>query len=142
MLIKAEQKFARTSPRKLRHVADSVRGVGSPQQVLDYLAQTPQRAGVVLAKVVKQALGNAKNNFGLNEEGLKIKEMVIGEGPTYKRGQPVSRGRFHPIMKRTSHIRIILESEDKPKSDVKQTKKEGAAVRRPASVAGRKTVGK
>lgn len=110
MIIKAQQKFVRTSPRKLRLVADSVRKISAPSQVVAYLEMVPQKAGKVLGKVVKTAIANATNNLKLNPNTLSLKEVTINEGPTYKRGQPVSRGRFHAIQKKTSHITVILES--------------------------------
>lgn len=112
MLIKAEQKYVRTSPRKLRLVLDSVRMLKNPQKMILYLEQVPKRASLPLVKVLKQAIANSKNNFGQAEENLRLKEITINAGPVYKRGQPVSRGRFHPIIKRTSHIRVILETKD------------------------------
>lgn len=119
MLIKAEQKYVRTSPRKLRLVADVVRGIKTPQQTLVYLEHLNRRAAKVISKVVKQALANATNNLNLKADSLRIKELQISGGPTLKRGQPVSRGRFHPILKRTSHITVILESEDVKKGKTK-----------------------
>lgn len=113
MLIKAEQKYVRTSPRKLRLVLDSVRGLKNPQKMISYLEQTPKNASLPLIKVLKQAIANGKNNFGQDETSLRLKEITINAGPVYKRGQPVSRGRFHQILKRTSHIRVILETEEK-----------------------------
>lgn len=109
MLIKAEQKYIRTSPIKLREVANTVRGLKSPTKMLEYLKFIPKRAAEPLAKTIKQAIANAKNNAGLDVNTLKVKELVISQGPVYKRGQPVSKGRFHPIVKKTSHIRVILE---------------------------------
>lgn len=113
MLIKAQQKFARTSPRKLRLVADSLRAVRSPQQALVYLEHMKKRAAGPLSKVVKQAVANATGNLKLPTEGLVIKEIQIGGGPIYKRGRPRSRGLSHPIAKRTSHITVVLESQGK-----------------------------
>lgn len=110
MLIKAEQKFQRMSPRKLRAVAASIRGLKSPAAAIAQLEHVGKRAAGPLIKTIKQAQANAKNNLGVAEEGLKIQKLEIGEGPIYKRGRPVSRGRLHPIKKRTSHIKVILEA--------------------------------
>lgn len=110
MLIKAEQKYLRESPRKLRKVADLVRKM-RPVQAVEYLAHIRKRATLPLQKVLKQALANAKNNAQIPEGELVIRELVIGQGPTYKRFRPVSRGRAHAIKKRTSHVRVILEKE-------------------------------
>lgn len=112
MIIKAEQKYVRTSPRKLRLVVDSVRMLQDPQKMILYLEQMSKRANLPLIKVLKQAIANSKNNFGQDEASIRIKEITVNAGPVYKRGQPVSRGRFHPIIKRTSHIRVILEAKE------------------------------
>jgi large subunit ribosomal protein L22 len=109
MLIKAEQKFVRTSPTKLRFVAQTIKGNKNPEKALFYLESMNKLAAVPLAKTLKQAVANAKNNHGLNPDTLVIRELSIGEGPVYKRGIPVSRGRFHPIVKKTAHIRVIVE---------------------------------
>jgi len=113
MLIKAQQKFVRTSPRKLRLVAGLVRKIDSPEHAVNVLELTPQKAALVLRKVIKTAIANATNNLKLDPSSLHLKNLQIGEGPTYKRGQPVSRGRFHAIQKKTSHITVILESQEK-----------------------------
>lgn len=108
MLIKAEQKYLRMSPRKLQAVASLVRGM-APFRALAFLEHIQKRAALPIKKVVKQALANARNNNKIPEDELVIRELVIGQGPTYKRFRPVSRGRAHSIKKRTSHIRVVLE---------------------------------
>lgn len=133
MLIKAEQKYVRTSPRKLRLVANAIRGVKSPVDAVVYLENIGKRTGEPLAKTLKQAMANAKNNSGLPVDSLTIKELQISGGPIYKRWRIASRRGAHANFKRTSHIRIILESietrkevekvEEKPAKKVK-TKKE------------------
>lgn len=142
LLIKAEQKFVRMSPIKIRFVAEPLRKIKSPMQVLTLLEYTQKKAAMPLAKVIKQAMANAKNSFGIAPEDLVIKELMINEGPVFKRGQPVSRGQFHPILKKTSHIRVVLESADKPKQAVKkveakneETKVEEAKVVKPKKTA-------
>lgn len=118
MEIKAGSRFVRMSPRKLRLLADMVR-TKSLDQVLVALENSPKRAATPLLKVVKQALANATHNLTLDRSSLKIKKIAIDEGPTYKRWQPVSRGRAFEIKKRTSHIIIVLEGEKTASSKVK-----------------------
>ncbi len=101
------QKYIRTSPRKLRFVADAIRSL-SPKNALDYLKFTPKAAALPLSKAIKQAVANAKDQSGLSVDQLKFATLDIMEGPTYKRFQAVSRGMAHSIMKRTSHIRVVL----------------------------------
>lgn len=113
MLIKAEQKYVRMSPRKLRLVADTIRGIKEPGRAVSLLEGVEKRAALPLSKTIKQAIANASKNLGLAENSLRIKELQVQDGPTYKRFKPVSRGRIHSLQKRTSHIRVILETEDK-----------------------------
>jgi len=111
MEIIAQTKFIRFSPRKLRLAADLIRPL-SIKQALTTLKHLPQKSGSVLLKTLKQAVANAVNNHHLNRDQLKIKTLEINAGPVYKRYQPVSRGRAHPIKKRTSHIKIILTAKE------------------------------
>jgi large subunit ribosomal protein L22 len=117
MLVKAEQKFLRMSPRKLRLVASVVKKGSRPQDILTILEHIEKRAAKPLAKVIKQAVSNATNNLGISADSLRIKEIQIGEGPIYKRWRPVSRGRLHPIAKRTSHIKVFLETKEEEKKN-------------------------
>jgi len=121
MLIKAESKYIRTSFRKLKLVADLVRPM-TVEQALDTLKVLPQRASKPLLKTLKQAVGNAVNNLNLPKDSLTIYSIEINQGPTYKRWQPVSRGRAHSIFKRTSHIKIVLSGK-KPKVQKPAAKK-------------------
>ena len=113
MLIKAEQKYIRTSPQKLREVARGIRKVQDPEKVVEYLKFSDKRAARPLSKTLKSAIANAKNRGQTGE--LLIKEVQISEGPTMKRWRAASRGMAHKILKRTSHIRIILETKDEPR---------------------------
>jgi large subunit ribosomal protein L22 len=129
MQIIASATNLRTSPRKLRLVADMIRKM-EPDKAVTALKYTRKRAASSLAKVVKQALANATNNFKLNKSELQFKTVEINGGPTYKRFQAVSKGRAHSIMKRTSHIKIVLEtktaktSKVEPKAAKPEVKKE------------------
>lgn len=107
MEIIAQASSIRTSPRKIRLVADAVRSL-SLDQALVMLKAIRKRAGEPLFKVLKQAQANAVNNFKLAKDKLKIKTIEINTGPTYKRGRAVSKGRGHSIKKRTSHIKVVL----------------------------------
>ena len=113
--MKAPQKYIRTSPRKLRLIADSVRGL-SADRALDYLRFMGKRAALPVAKTIRQATAAAKQELGIDPDNLIVKIIDIGEGPTLKRFRAVSRGTAHNIMKRSSHIRVILESKNGPKS--------------------------
>ena len=104
----AEAKNIRKSPRKIRLVADGLRGQ-NPEKALEVLKFTPKAAALPLGKVIKSALANATNNLKMDKEKLIIKEILVNEGPVLKRFKARSRGMAHPILKRTSHIRIVLE---------------------------------
>lgn len=114
MEVIAKSDFIRISPRKMRLIADAVRGLKIDEAV-EILKNLNKRAAGPLLLTLKQGIGNAVNNFKLDKESLVIKKLVIGKGPTYKRGQPVSRGQWHSIMKRTCHINMVLEGESKKK---------------------------
>jgi len=111
MEVKAEAKYIRMSPRKVRLVVRAIKEL-TAQQAVETLKFVNKRAAKPLSKLIQSAIANAKNNFGLKPETLRFKKIQVGEGPTLKRWRAVSRGRAHPIMKRTSHIKVILEGKN------------------------------
>lgn len=127
MEIKSEQKHLIISPRKLRPIADVVKKL-SVQKAIESLPFIKKRGSELILKVVKSAVANALQK-GLSITELKFKEIQIGEGPRLKRGQPVSRGRWHPIKKRMSHIKVILQTVNSLQSTAKK-----AVVRRSKTV--------
>jgi large subunit ribosomal protein L22 len=78
---------------------------------LDILAFTPKKAAFLISKTLKSAVANAENNANLKVDGLVVKEAVVGEGPTFRRIMARARGSASRILKRTSHIRIVLTDE-------------------------------
>ena len=119
-MFRAYQKYIRTSPRKLRLVADSIRKM-SPKDALVTLKFMRKRAATPMFKVLKQALANAKTQ-GAKEDDLKFINLEVEEGPTLKRWRAASRGRTRQIIKRTSHIKIILTSKE-PKTKTQNKNK-------------------
>jgi len=121
----AHQKFIRQTPQKLRLIADMIRPLKVEEAVIQ-LKVSSKRGAEVILKVLTQAKTNAIN-IGLRSETLKIHSIEISEGPTFKRWNPVSRGRAHKILKRTSHIKIILEGSSQPteKNTSKKADKKG-----------------
>ncbi len=114
--MKAIAKHVRISPKKANLVAGLVRRKNAVK-ALDILKFTPKKAAKILYKVLNSAIANAENNFKQNKDSLVIKEIVVSEGRTLKRSVPISRGRVHPILKRTSHITVSVGlNTDKPKS--------------------------
>ena len=104
---RAVARFVRIAPRKARIVIDNVRGK-DVQTALAILKFTPKAAAPIITKVVKSALANAVNNFEMDESTLYIAEAYVDAGPTMKRARPRQRGRAFPILKRSSHITIVL----------------------------------
>jgi len=114
MIIKAEQKYLLASPRKIREVVELVKRL-KPALAVETLAVVGKKAAEPVRKVILAALANAKAK-GASETDLVFKEIQVGEGPRLKRGQPISRGQWHPIKKRMSHIRVILMTNSKPQT--------------------------
>ena len=108
MEAKAVARYVRTSPRKARQVADSIRGKGAGD-ALNTLALTPRKAARLIEKLLKSAVANARERGGrANLDTLTVSDIQVGPGPTLKRWLPRARGRATPIHKRTSHISIVL----------------------------------
>jgi large subunit ribosomal protein L22 len=103
----ARLKLLRMSPRKVRFVADLVRGK-SAAQALSTLRFTHRAASQPLKKLIESAIANAENNHGLDIDSLWLKEIRVDEGPTLKRFRPRAQGRAFRIRKRTSHVSVVL----------------------------------
>lgn len=101
-------KYVRMSPRKVRLVVDLVRGMGV-DEALDLLRFTNKAAAKPVAKAIESAAANAEENYGLSRGDLYIAQITADVGPTLKRGRPGARGRFKPILKRSTHIAVVLE---------------------------------
>lgn len=99
----------RMSPLKVNIVADLVRGK-SVENALTMLRFLPKKAAKILEKVVASAASNAVNNFQQNRDQLYVKTILVNAGPSYKRFLPASRGRAHPLVKRTAHITVYVET--------------------------------
>ncbi|MFA6305373.1 MAG: 50S ribosomal protein L22 [Candidatus Gracilibacteria bacterium] len=107
--MKATIRQARITSKKLNLVAALVRKE-MVQNALDILRFTPKKGAKILSKAIKSAAANAVENNKQKLEDLKIKEIVITEGTTFKRSVPISRGRMHPILKRNAHVTIKVEA--------------------------------
>ncbi len=101
-------KYIRISPRKVRIVADLIKGK-SVDDAYAILTYTPKAASPVLAKVLKSAEANAVNNNGLNREKLYVETAIANPGPVLKRYMPRAKGSASSIKKRTSHITVVLK---------------------------------
>jgi len=135
MEVRSTYKYARISPFKVREVTREIQGL-PVSAALDLLAFTPKKAAFLIGKTLKSAIANAENNANLKPDGLVVKEATVGEGPTLKRIMARARGSASRILKRTSHIRIVLSDEivietretkkAKQKAENKAAKKEAA----------------
>jgi large subunit ribosomal protein L22 len=112
MEVRSTYKYARISPFKVREVTREIQGL-PVSAALDVLAFTPKKAAFLIGKTLKSAVANAENNANLKADVLVVKEAVVGEGPTFKRMMTRARGSGARILKRTSHIRIVLSDEIK-----------------------------
>ena len=134
MEVRSIYRYARISPFKVREVTREIQGL-PVSAALDVLAFTPKKAAFLISKTLKSAVANAENNANLRVDGLVVKEAVVGEGPTMKRMMARARGSGSRILKRTSHIRIVLSDEiaietretrkAKKKQEEKAAKQEG-----------------
>lgn len=123
MSLKVKLKYLRIAPRKVRLVADLLRGEPI-EKAQSILAFTRKKAALPFSKLLKQAMANARNNMQMDDKNLYISTILVDEGPKLKRQLPRARGRADIIHKKTSHITIILDEIDK-KAKKKSLKKRG-----------------
>jgi large subunit ribosomal protein L22 len=109
--VRAVSKYIKGSPLKMRRVANAVRGMPA-KHALEVLKLLPQAAAVPIGKTIKSALANAEENDHLEGEDMVVTGIWIDEGPRWRRSRYGARGRFKPIRKRTSHITVVLETEE------------------------------
>ena len=111
MEARAYLRNVRISPRKVQIVLDLIRN--KPTDVaLATLRLTPKAASPILEKLLKSAIANADNNHSMNKDNLYVAECFVTPGPIMKRVMPRAQGRAFRIMKRTSHITIVLREKD------------------------------
>src|SRR5437773_10247175 len=128
MQVSSTYRYAKISPFKAREVTRAIQGL-PVSAALGLVAFTPKKAAALVGKTLKSAIANAENNANLRVDGLVVKEAIVGEGPTLKRMMPRARGSGSRILKRSSHIRIVLTDEieiktrEKKKQQKKKTKK-------------------
>ena len=120
MEVTAKLRYLRIAPRKVREVTDLIRGkkVDEAQTLLEFLVRKPAKP---VLKLLKGVTASARHDFQLDQSNLYVSKILVDEGPKLKRWRPVSRGRTAPIMKRTSHITIVLAPIGKEKRKIKKT---------------------
>jgi large subunit ribosomal protein L22 len=107
MDVQATYKHARMSPRKVLEVTRQIQGKRA-SQALELLRAIPRKSARLVEKTLQSAIANATNNAQLGAESLRVKLAVANEGSRLKRWQPKARGSAGPVVKRMSHIRIVL----------------------------------
>ena len=103
----AKLRHARISAQKVRLVADQVRGM-EVEQALELLTFSNKKAAGMVKAVLDSALANAEHNDGADIDELKVSEIMVDEGPTMKRIRPRAKGRANRILKRSSHITVVV----------------------------------
>lgn len=112
MDIRSTMRFARISSLKAKDLAKAIRGM-SASAALNTLEFSHRKGAFLIAKTLKSAIANAENNAKLSAENMFVREAVVQDGPSMKRYWPRARGSASPILKRTSHIKIVLSDEGK-----------------------------
>ncbi|WP_348666367.1 50S ribosomal protein L22 [Arsenophonus symbiont of Ornithomya chloropus] len=103
----AMHRYARSSAQKIRLVADLIRGK-KVFQAIEILNYTNKKAASLVKKVLESAIANAEHNDGADIDDLKVKKIFVNEGSTMKRIMPRAKGRADRILKRTSHITVVV----------------------------------
>lgn len=111
MEAKAFLKYARISPRKVKIVLDLIRGKDA-DVAMGILKNTPKSASEYLVKLLGSAMANAENNFNMDKSKLYVSECFVCPGPTLKRIMPRAQGRAYQILKRTSHVTMVVKERD------------------------------
>ncbi len=111
MEAKAQSKMVRISSRKVKLVIDLIRGKALGEAIA-ILKLTPKAASPVVEKLLMSAVANAEHNYNMDVESLFVKEIYVGEGPTLKRFRPRAQGRATQILKRTSHITVVVAEKE------------------------------
>ncbi len=122
MEVSAKLNYLRIAPRKVRLLADLVRGktVKEAQAILSFVVK---KGSLPLLKLLNQAAASAINNFQLDSGNLYISKVTVDEGPKYKRWRPRARGQAYEIQKKSSHITIVLDEKVKTKKKAKTVRK-------------------
>jgi large subunit ribosomal protein L22 len=108
MAYEAVYRFAQISARKVRPLADLIRGLGA-DEALNVLRYQPHRGARMLEKVLKSALANAEDRRAANLRHLRVVDVRVNQGPMVKRMRPLARGMASVILKRMAHIHVALE---------------------------------
>ena len=122
MKVHASLKNLRIAPRKVRLVSHTIVGLSASAAVIQ-LSKQLKRSSDPMLDLLKSAIANAKNNFGLDEENLYVLQVCVGDGLRMKRFEPRAFGRSMPILKRSTNVKVILEEREEGKNRKKTDKK-------------------
>jgi large subunit ribosomal protein L22 len=139
--VKAHVRYLRMSPRKVRLVVDLIRGM-AVEPALAQLQFMSKAAARPVRKLLESAIANAEHNFKLDRDGLRVKAALVNQGPTLKRWRPRAMGSAAPILKRTSHITLVLEGKSGEAKTEKAPAKKAAAKKTASKPAPSKVEGK
>ncbi len=140
MEVQAVTKYVRISPQKANEVARIIRGMPA-SAALDTLQFSSRKAARLIRKTLQSAIANAQTNAQLDVNDLVVKHAMVGGGPLIKRSIAVARGSAHPLLKRTSHIKIVLSDDGAAKRMKAQSKAKPSKPAQPESKPGAKTEG-
>ncbi|GAB4227682.1 MAG: 50S ribosomal protein L22 [Chlamydiales bacterium] len=104
---KAQSKYLRLNPRKAVLAADLIRGKTVSEAMIQ-LEHSQMKAGRFLKKTLDSAVANAETQWGLSRDNLRIVEVKVDKGPQFKRGKPKNKGGTHAILKKTSHLTVVV----------------------------------
>ncbi len=121
MEVKAKLRHYHVAPRKVRLIADLIRGL-DVERAKEQLQHQNKRSSGALLKLLNSAIANAVNNFSLKKENLYIKKSFVDQGPSLKRWKPRAHGRAGRILKKTSHVTLVLEEKIPSKLGSKKNK--------------------
>lgn len=113
--VKAKLSNIRMTARKMRLVANLIRGRNTSEAII-VLNHCPKRAAISILQLLNSAISNATNNHQLNGDQLVIKTIIVNEGPTLKRIRPRAKGRAYQVLKRSSHVEMILIDKSEKRS--------------------------
>ena len=111
MQAKAIAKYVRISPLKVNFICKEIRGK-QVDEALAILKFTPKKGARILEKVLNSAIANAEHNFGLNREDLFVSQTYANNAPVMKRWRPKAKGMAYPILKRSSHVGVVVEERE------------------------------
>lgn len=111
MQARAIAKYERISPLKVHFICKEIRGK-QVDEALAILKFTPKKGARILEKVLNSAIANAEHNYGLDRENLFVSQAYANDAPTMKRWRPKAKGMAYPILKRSSHVGVVVEERE------------------------------